>query len=103
MTTLTHADNVANHLAAAVYRDHGVTSFEPAIETPGLDAKGCTAPNPSPILMNTRYCLRRELGACSMDKNARQLPQRLFLVTGDTRLAVDCDCARCEMKITLAR
>lgn len=101
-TSLTHADNVANHLAAEVYHNHGVKSFEPAIETPTLETEGCTAPNPSPILMHTRYCLRRELGACRMDKNARQLPQRLFLVTGDTRLAVDCDCARCEMKITLA-
>lgn len=100
-TTLTHADNVANHLSLQVYKDHGAVEIEPAVETPSLYG---TAPVDKPhVLMHTRYCIRRELGACRMDKNARQLPARLFLHTGITRLEVHCDCSRCEMKITLAR
>ncbi len=100
-TALTHADNVANHLALQVYRDHGVVDVQPAIETPNL---ADTTPGQSPpVLMHTRYCLRRELGACRKDKNARQLPDHLYLRTGSTLLAVHCDCARCEMKLTLAQ
>lgn len=101
-TTLSHADNVANHLSAQLYRDHGVVSFESAIETPALDAEGCTGPSASPMLMNTRYCIRRELGACRMDKKARQLPAKLFLCNADVRLEVHCDCLKCEMKLTQA-
>lgn len=99
-TALMHADNVANHLALQLYKDHGVLEVQPAIETPDLkDTTPCAAP---PVLMHTRYCLRRELGACRMDKKARQLPAKLFLRNGNTLLEVHCDCSRCEMKITLA-
>lgn len=96
--SLTHADNVANHLALALYRDHGVVEINPAIEMPSLE--GTTPSSLPPVLMHTRYCIRRELGACRKMKNARQLPDKLFLRTGSTLLAIDCDCHECEMKIT---
>lgn len=98
---LDHANNVANHLSMQVYRDHGVHSITPSIETLDLD----DVDNPVevyPVLMHTRYCLRRELGACRMDAKAKQLPSKLFLRNGKTLLNVECDCAQCEMKITLA-
>jgi len=100
-TVLTHADNVANHLSLELYKDHGVVEVQPAIETPGLD--GTTCANVPEVLMHTRYCIRRELGACRLDKNARQLPPTLFLRSGNTLLEVHCDCARCEMKITMVK
>ena len=90
--TLSHADNVANHLAEQLYRDHGVIDIQPAIET---------CDNDHATLMHTRYCIRRQLGACHRDRNARSLPARLFLRNADTLLEVHCDCSACEMRITV--
>ena len=92
---LTPADNVANHLAEQLYRDHGVTVITPALEA------GTPATTTTP-LMHTRYCLRRQLGACFKGKNASTLPHDLFLKTGSTLLRVNCDCKACEMTLTLA-
>jgi collagenase-like PrtC family protease len=94
-THLTYADNVANDLAASLYRSHGVKVIEPAIECWG------NRDTADVVVMNTRYCIRRELGACRMVKGAKQLPDKLFLRNGNTLLAVDCDCKRCEMKISV--
>ena len=93
ITTLSPADNVANHLAEQLYRDHGVTDIAPALEagTPVTD----TTP-----LMHTRYCLRRQLGACLKGKRADSLPRDLYLKTGNTLLKVNCDCKNCEMILT---
>ena len=92
--TLVPADNVANHLAEALYRDHGVTDILPALEAG-------TPANASTPLMHTRYCLRRQLGACLQGQNASALPRDLFLKTGNTLLKVNCDCKACEMTLTL--
>ncbi len=93
---LVPADNVANRLAEQLYRDHGVTDITLALEA-GTPA---TASTP---LMHTRYCLRRQLGACLKGKNATRLPHDLFLKTGNTLLKVICDCQNCEMILTLAK
>ena len=93
---LTPADNVANHLAVQLYRDHGVSRIEPALEA------GAPLTTATP-LMHTRYCLRRQLGACLKGKNANRLPRDLYLKTGTTLLKVTCDCKNCEMTLTLAR
>ena len=92
-TTLEPADNVANRLAEQVYREHGVTSITSALEA-GTPA---TASTP---LMHTRYCIRRQLGACLKGKNAEKLPRDLYLRTGTTLLSITCDCRTCEMLIT---
>ena len=94
VTRLEPADNVANHLAEQLYRDHGVTDIIPALEV-GTPVSASTP------LMHTRYCLRRQLGACLRSKNATALPRDLYLKTGNTLLKVNCDCRRCEMTITL--
>ncbi len=91
--TLVPADNVANRLAEAVYRDHGVTTIESALEV------GTAATSSTP-LMHTRYCLRRQLGACLKGKNANALPRDLYLKSGSTLLQVTCDCRACEMILT---
>lgn len=95
VTTLKPADNVANRLAEQLYRDHGVTDITRALEVGTL----ATASTP---LMHTRYCIRRQLGACLKGKNATRLPSDLYLKTGATLLRVTCDCAHCEMRLTLA-
>lgn len=94
-TQLEPADNVANHLAEQLYRDHGVIDVVPALEA------GATVTASTP-LMHTRYCIRRQLGACLKGKNANVLPRDIFLKTGSTLLKVTCDCRRCEMTITQA-
>ena len=91
--SLTPADNVANHLAREVYAEHGVKEIMPALET-GTPTDATTP------LMHTRYCLRRQLGACLKDRNSNALPRELYLRTGKTLLRITCDCNRCEMKIT---
>lgn len=93
---LNYADNVANSLAEKFYRSHGVSEIEPALET------GSTPVADKP-LMHTRYCIRRELGACRMLKNAKRLPEKLFLKTGNLTLAIDCDCVACEMKLRIVK
>jgi len=95
VTTLTPADNVANYLAEAVYRDHGIKQITPALEA------GTTATAETP-LMHTRYCIRRQLGACLKGENANRLPRDLYLKTGNTLLKVNCNCSTCEMLLTLA-
>ena len=94
-TELASADNVANHLAEAFYRDHGVERITPAIEV-----QKPAGNDPVPV-MHTRYCLRRELGACRLDPKAKQLPAELYLRNAGTLLRVDCDCSRCEMHLYL--
>ena len=93
-TILAPADNVANRLAEQLYRDHGVTHIIPALEA-GTPAA------PATPLMHTRYCLRRQLGACLMGDNAAALPSDLYLKTGTTLLRLTCDCRACEMTLTL--
>ena len=93
ITTLSPADNVANHLAEQLYRDHGVTDIAPALEA------GAPVTDATP-LMHTRYCLRRQLGACLKGKRADSLPRDLYLKTGTTLLKVNCDCKNCEMILT---
>ena len=93
ITTLSPADNVANHLAEQLYRDHGVADIAPALEA------GAPVTDTTP-LMHTRYCLRRQLGACLKGKRADSLPRDLYLKTGNTLLKVNCDCKNCEMILT---
>ena len=94
VTVLTPADNVANRLAEQLYLDHGVTDISPALEAG-------TPPTDTTPLMHTRYCIRRQLGACLKGKNADRLPRDIFLKTGNTHLKVNCDCRNCEMTLTL--
>ena len=93
VNTLTPADNVANRLAEALYRDHGVTDITPALEAG-------TPPTAATPLMHTRYCIRRQLGACLQGPNANRLPRDLYLKTGPTLLHIHCNCAACEMTLT---
>ena len=95
--SLESADNVANHIARTFYREHGVTSITPAIECGNM----VKANQP---VMKTRYCLRRELGACLKEKHLTQtLPSTLLLRNGRTLLRANFDCSRCEMTITIVK
>ena len=86
-----YRDNVANRLARQVYEEHGARVAERAVEV--------DRPTDETLVMNTRYCLRRELGCCLKTAAAGKLPRELFLVNPRLRLRVECDCRACEMKL----
>ena len=93
-SNLVSADNVANRLAEEFYRSHGVTMVEPAVEVCQPEA------GEERQVMHTRYCLRRELGACLLTPGGRRLPRELYLrSTGGLVLRVECDCSDCGMKL----
>ena len=95
--TLTYHDNVANRLAEAFYRDHGVKTMARALE--------CASPSavaPGTVVMTTRYCLRRELGACLRTPQCKKLPRELYLENGNVRFSLDFDCKNCRMHVRKA-
>lgn len=95
---LTYKDNVSNKLSKSFYKSHGVDSIEPALEIE------CEREVSGKAVMHTRYCLRRELGACKKCKNqSKQLPDNLYLIHGkDIKLKVVSDCKNCEMKLFIS-
>lgn len=97
-TRLDMHGNVANSLAEAFYKKHGVKDISPAVEV---------AREPSSTeeirVMTSRYCLRRELGACLKTQGAGKLKGPLTLVSrnGSTLpMRLDFDCANCQMHVT---
>lgn len=90
---LDYHDNVANRLSEEFFRSHGIAVVQRALE----------ASNPRQDkdfrVMKTRYCLRRELGACLRSPSARKLPTPLFLHSADITFRLDFDCSNCEMHV----
>lgn len=92
--------NVANALARAFYRDHGVASPQDALES--LSPAEC--PSGELRVMTTRYCIRRELDACLKTAGRDKLPRQLFLRAsgGKPLFRLDFDCSRCGMNVVMA-
>ncbi len=93
--TLSRHDNIANHEAATFYESIGCTvpKAAKAVETMKDDGTEMR-------VMQTRYCLRRELGACLKQGGAKKVPGQLFLTSGpDLRFRLDFDCANCRMNV----
>ena len=92
-------DNVANRLAVSFYKDHGVREMEKAMEVKKDDElKGKET-----SVMTTRYCLRRELGACKKNpvdhRMASRLKEPLTISSGSNEFRLDFDCRNCEMNV----
>ncbi len=91
---VTRHDNIANSIAAALYAkitDQQASQLPRAIE--------CTRTSDDRQVMETRYCLRREMGCCLKTKDARRLPNGLYLVSEGNRFRLEFDCANCRMKV----
>lgn len=93
---LSAEDNVANSLSAEFYKAHGSTTNEYAIEVTGKKKGPLT-------VMNTRYCLRRELGICKKNpeshsplKNAKE---PFYIESGKNKFRLQFDCNNCEMRV----
>lgn len=100
-SSLDYRDNVANSLAEAFYRDHGVVDIEPALEV-SADLKAKVSDSKRPLtVMSSRHCILRELGLCL--KKGVRLRQPLLLESGNLRFQPDFDCKNCEMHILKER
>lgn len=92
---LTFADNISNSLAEATWRQAGAVgtiagAAEIAMPRPSTEFR----------VMTTRYCLRRELGACLRHGGAATLPGPLTLRNdGNDEYRLDFDCAACRMNV----
>ena len=87
-TTLNFNANVLNNRARDFYTRHGVTNIRPAAET-CIDLT-------DKIVMQTRYCIRKQLDLCR-PRNAEDL----YLIDEDNnRFRITFDCHDCGMKIT---
>lgn len=88
---LTYLGNVFNSKAEAFYRNRGVEQIDPAFE------KNPVGDVP---LMFTRHCLRYSMGWCPVwQKGKSPYKEPFYLLYKDTRLRLDFDCKRCEMRI----
>lgn len=81
--------NVTNRLAEAFYRDHGVRTIDPPLETaPSTRGR---------VVMRSAYCIRREIGECLRGRH--RLEGDLYIERGRHRYRLIFDCARCEMAL----
>lgn len=84
-------DNVANRMARRFYESHGAEIVHEAIEK--------EMPAGEVRVMQTRYCIRRELGACLREKGADKFPSPLYLRNESGLYRLDFDCRRCGMDV----
>ncbi len=94
---LTYRGNVMNSLSEAFYRKHGVEKIQPAFEK--------SVPEGEPVIMNTRYCLKYELGQCPLKRDAPEgrMKEPLWIVDNSNRYRLSFDCKKCEMSVHLSR
>lgn len=96
---LSRHDNIANNIAAGFY-----ASLAGADADSIPRATELTKETPEEMrVMETRYCLRREMGCCLKTKEGSKLPSKLFLTSAGNRFRLDFDCARCRMQVVLTR
>lgn len=85
-------ENVANTIARNVYESHGAIVENMAIEAGGKAEH-------APVVMTTRYCIRRELGICLRKPEGRKVPEPLSLSHGRDRFELEFLCGSCGMRI----
>ena len=88
-STLSAEENVTNRLSEQFYRDHGVERIVEPLELAPTTVGA--------RVMQSTYCLRRELGECL--KNNPRLKGDLYLETGGHKYRLEFDCKRCEMNL----
>ena len=87
--SLTPQHNVVNSLARRFYHRHGVEQI-----CDGLDCRTTTV---GAKVMESSYCIRREIGECL--KRGTRLRDTLYLEHGRHRYRLDFDCAKCRMSL----
>lgn len=102
-TSVTHT-NLSNSLSLDFYKNQGQKSLMQAIEVKGpLVAEGVTLMSADSFpVMTTRYCLRRELGACLKTTDGKKFKEPLTLRStrpGILPMRIEFDCKNCRMKL----
>jgi putative protease len=100
--TLTRHDNIANSLSSSFYaRITGTDANDlpRAIEVSKDAPADIRKPEAAVRVMQTRYCLRREMGACLKTKEGSKLHSRLYLTSEGKRFLLDFDCRNCRMTV----
>lgn len=94
---LSRHDNISNSLARGFY------AALPNVNVPLPDAIEVSPKSlrTDARVMQTRYCIRRELGACLKTKAAGNLPKVLYLASGAARFRLEFDCSVCCMNVYL--
>jgi len=87
--TLMAEENVTNRLSEQFYRDHDVERIVEPLEL-AETTRGAR-------VMQSAYCLRREMGECLMEHP--RLKGDLYLETGGHKYRLEFDCKRCEMNL----
>ena len=88
-TKIDGSRNVTNAVSRQFYLDHGAEVVEQ-----GWDLAEELYEKP---VMTTRYCLRRELGMCLLEKPKYR--GALYLERGAWRYRLEFDCRKCEMRL----
>ena len=83
--------NVLNECALHFYARHGVDILEPAFEA--------LAERAGREVMQTRYCLRYELGACLKSDRPRRLKEPLRIRDAHHEYLLQFDCQACRMSV----
>lgn len=90
-SALDYTANISNAKAEAFYRSHGVRTVERAYEE---------QPRAGVPLMFTRHCLRYSMGWCPVHQQGRSpFREPYYLLHEGTRLRLEFDCVRCEMRV----
>lgn len=90
-TSLSYTGNVLNEGARRFYLNHGVHSVAWGFEL---------EPPDEAVLMNSRHCLRYELGGCAKaGENKLPFREPFYLEYGEKRFRLTFDCKSCEMKL----
>ncbi len=94
VTQLDFTYNVANHMARAFYKRHGVTEIEKAFELQWDPGKS--------RVMTTKYCVKYELGKCARfqrETMGEKVVEPLVLKQGELEYKLKFNCKPCEMEI----
>lgn len=82
--------NISNTMSEEFLFSHGVTRIDKAFET--------SPPKNAVELMTTRYCIKYELGLCTLKQKAEPTKQ-LFLCDNNYTYPLIFDCKNCIMKV----
>ena len=90
---LNYRTNVSNKAAQRFYKKCGVEEIEPAIEVAKAHRrKGL-------MLMETRYCVRRKIGACLKEGGEKLYAEPLTLRGQGFEMRLEFDCKNCKMRV----
>jgi collagenase-like PrtC family protease len=89
---LDYTYNVSNEASKRFYLRHGVKEIEPAFEI--------SRPASTPVVMETRLCLRKELNACPKQKDHMIFEEPLGIENSGRTYLLSFDCRRCKMMLT---